>query len=1074
MSVMPDSSRPQQAPQRVIKTRREYNIWVADESIEDYALRYAPTSVRKWSPWTVTNTAISTVSFLAMEAIGATMLWQYGFSNAVWAAIVVCTIIFLTSWPISYYAAKYNVDVDLLTRGAGFGYIGSTITSLIYASFTFILLAFEAAIMAMALELALGIPQVIGYLISALVILPLVVKGIGFINKVQAITQPIWLLLLLLPWFFVLWKQPQILSSSLHFVGAVSNSTDFNLYYFGAACTLIFSFVIQIGEQADYLRFLPQKEKNRTAWRFAVFLGGPSWIIFGFLKVLMGMLLMVLAFQLFTPVSELDNPTYLYWVAYQQFIPNPQLALILTLALVCLAQIKINMTNAYAGSLAWSNFFARLTHSHPGRIVWLLFNVFIAIVLMEMGISHAVERILGLYSNIALAWIGAVVADLIICKPLGLSPKGIEFRRAYLYDINPVGVGALLIASVLSMLSYLGFFGLMAKGLASFIALGSAVLCVPIIAYLTKGKYYIARQPEKIQATSVANCVVCERDYELADMAGCPAYNGTICSLCCSLEARCHDLCKPDARWSVQLKKAIWHYLPERWASRLNSRVSLYLLLTLGLSIVLAVSLSLVYIQEKTYLETINAAAVPQLFTLFVKIYTILFLLMSVAAWWLVLNDESRRNAEIETHQQMTSLIDGLLDLARIETGKISLNVVDVHFPNFIEQIIQMFQPQFEQKNLQFVYEIGENLPHYVRTDKKRLEQVLINLLGNALKFTTSGTITLKVEYRFQTAYFEIRDTGCGIAEADLERIFNPFERGSNVVQGGFTGTGLGLPIVKLLVDLLGGQLSVTSQLNQGSQFKIKFYLPSKEVVHPISNVYSNQITGYQGERKRILVVDNEAVDRGLVANFLKPLGFMIEEAESGIDCLRRVPIFQPNLILMDLNMPLMGGWETARLLRQNNITNVPILIISANAGEREVNPQDAVLSEDFMLKPIDLNLLLSKIGDKLGLVWIDSKSETLLENNDVQALDVKVFKQEQVTVHTLIQQPENNELLDFPQSLQQLNDLIGQGYIRGIQQTLTQCRQNFPKHNELWEQLEQAIQKFDLKHAQRLIQDKQ
>lgn len=98
------------------------------------------------------------------------------------------------------------------------------------------------------------------------------------------------------------------------------------------------------------------KEKNRTAWRFAVFLGGPSWIIFGFLKVLMGMLLMVLAFQLFIPVSELDNPTYLYWVAYQQFIPNPQLALILTLALVCLAQIKINMTNAYAGSLAWSNF----------------------------------------------------------------------------------------------------------------------------------------------------------------------------------------------------------------------------------------------------------------------------------------------------------------------------------------------------------------------------------------------------------------------------------------------------------------------------------------------------------------------------------------------------------------------------------------------------------------------------------------------------------------------------------------------------------------------------------------------
>ncbi len=166
----------------------------------------------------------------------------------------------------------------------------------------------------------------------------------------------------------------------------------------------------------------------------------------------------------------------------------------------------------------------------------------------------------------------------------------------------------------------------------------------------------------------------------------------------------------------------------------------------------------------------------------------------------------------------------------------------------------------------------------------------------------------MKLEYRFQTAYFEIRDTGCGIATQDLERIFNPFERGSNVVQGGFTGTGLGLPIVKLLVDLLGGQLSVTSELNQGSCFKVKLYLPSKALVHPISNVQSNQITGYIGEQKRILVVDNEAVDRGLVANFLRPLGFIIQEAESGIDCLRQVPVFQPNLILMDLNMPMMGG----------------------------------------------------------------------------------------------------------------------------------------------------------------------
>ena len=526
---MIEQPKPKIAPQRVIRSRRDYNTWVANESIEDYALRYAPESVRRWRLKTITNTAFSTVSFMAMEAIGAMMLWQYGFHNAIAALLVVTFLIFLTGWPISYYAAKYNVDIDLLTRGAGFGYLGSTITSLIYASFTFILFAFEASIMAKALTLAFDLPIAVSYLLSALIILPLVIKGIGFINKVQAWTQPIFLVLLFFPWLYLVWKHPEIFSKIQQFNGVQSGNNQFNIVYFGASCTLLFAFITQIGEQADYLRFLPKIKHKQGQWRLAVFLGGPAWGIFGFLKIFMGMMLVVLALQYAIPVAQLDNPTYLYWITYQQFIPSPQIALLLTVFLVCLAQIKINVTNAYAGSLAWSNFFARLTHSHPGRIVWLIFNVLIAVLLMEMGISHAVERILGLYSNIALAWIGAVVADLIICKPLGLSPKGIEFRRAYLYDINPVGVGALCIASVISILSYLGFFGIGAKGLASFIALGCSMLCVPLIAYLTKGKYYIARQPEKIANTAVATCVVCEREYELADMAGCPAYSGQIC-----------------------------------------------------------------------------------------------------------------------------------------------------------------------------------------------------------------------------------------------------------------------------------------------------------------------------------------------------------------------------------------------------------------------------------------------------------------------------------------------------------------------------------------------------------------
>ena len=199
------------APQRIIKIRRDYNTWVADETLEDYALRYTPKTMRKWSPFRVANTAFGAVSFLAMEAIGASIALNYGFSNAFVAICVVSLIIFLTSLPISYYAARYGVDMDLLTRGAGFGYIGSTLTSLIYSSFTFIFFAIEAAIMALALELFTGLPLYLGYLVSSLVIIPLVLRGITLINKLQAWTQPVWLFLLILPYAAVLYQNPALL-----------------------------------------------------------------------------------------------------------------------------------------------------------------------------------------------------------------------------------------------------------------------------------------------------------------------------------------------------------------------------------------------------------------------------------------------------------------------------------------------------------------------------------------------------------------------------------------------------------------------------------------------------------------------------------------------------------------------------------------------------------------------------------------------------------------------------------------------------------------------------------------------
>ncbi len=247
--------------QRIAKIRRDYNSWVADETLEDYALRFTPKSFRKWSEFRIANTALGAVSFLALEAIGGALAISYGFNNTLWAIIAISLVIFLTGLPISYYAARYGVDMDLLTRGAGFGYIGSTITSLIYASFTFLFFALEAAIMALALELYFDIPLALAYVICSIIIIPLVTYGITLINRLQLWTQPMWIVLLFLPYVFVMLKNPEALSDLTGFVGREGEAGRFNLLHFGAACTVALALVTQIGEQVDYLRFLPAKTR---------------------------------------------------------------------------------------------------------------------------------------------------------------------------------------------------------------------------------------------------------------------------------------------------------------------------------------------------------------------------------------------------------------------------------------------------------------------------------------------------------------------------------------------------------------------------------------------------------------------------------------------------------------------------------------------------------------------------------------------------------------------------------------------------------------------------------------------
>ena len=531
--------------QRVVKIRRDYNNWVASETMEDYALRFTPQRFRKWSEWRVANTAFGAASFLILEAVGATLLVQYGFVNALWAILATGLVIFLAGLPISIYAARYGVDMDLLTRGAGFGYIGSTLTSLIYASFTFIFFALEAAVMAYALELALDIPPTWGYLICALVVIPLVTHGVSTISRLQIWTQPLWLVMLVVPFGFVLVRDPQAFAGITHYAGDHGVGGVFDVHLFGAALTVGIALITQMGEQADYLRFMPERTAaNRGRWWLGVLVGGPGWVILGVIKMLGGAYLAYLAITHSVPTDRAVDPNQMYLAAYEYVFPTLGWAVAATAVFVVVSQIKINVTNAYAGSLAWSNFFSRLTHSHPGRVVWVLFNSVIAFMLMEMNVFKALGDVLGLYSNIAIAWIMAVVADLVINKPLGLSPKGIEFKRAHLYDINPVGVGAMTLASILSVSAYLGLFGPLAQAFSALVALVTAMVAAPAIAWATGGRYYIARNSVVPDSTGTytrlvaRKCVICEREYEGPDMAHCPAYQGPICSLCCTLDAR--------------------------------------------------------------------------------------------------------------------------------------------------------------------------------------------------------------------------------------------------------------------------------------------------------------------------------------------------------------------------------------------------------------------------------------------------------------------------------------------------------------------------------------------------------
>jgi len=1099
------------ARQKVVRVRRRYNQWVANQTLEDYALRFTAESARRWSPLKVANTALGAISFLALEAIGGAVTLAYGHANAVPAILVAGLVIVLTSIPISFHAVRYGVDIDLLTRGAGFGYIGSTVTSLIYASFTFIFFALEGVILAQALELCFGIPRTLGYVLGAAVIIPLVTHGITAISRFQVWTQPVWVALQLLPFGYLLAVRPEVFGEWAGFAGLrPDGDAGFDLLQFGAATTIVCSLVAQIGEQVDFLRFLPRRE-DKPAWWAAWLAAGPGWAVVGTLKLLAGSFLVVLALGDGVDPALAGEPMRMYLAAFGSMLPSPAAALAVTGVFVIVCQLKINVTNAYAGSLAWSNFFSRLTHSHPGRVVWLVFNVAIATLLMVFGIYTALEQILALYSVVAIAWVGAMVADLTVSKPLGFSPRHVEFRRAHLYDVNPVGPGAMALAVAVAGCAHIGLFGAVPQAFSAFVA-------APALAALTRGRYYLARSPAEAIGEGGADvrCCICMHRFEPADMAHCPAYEGPICSLCCTLDARCRDGCKPRARLADQAQDLVRAVLPPPIAARLTTRLGHYLAILAVSYAVLAAVLLLVHAN----LSLTAGGDLEVLASGFWMVFVILAIVAGVAAWLFVLAQESRRVAEEETRRQtglllqeiaahertdaalqkakeaaeaanlaktryvvgishelraplnailgyaqlldaddgipphrrdairvmrrssehLSGLIEGLLDISRIEAGQVTLQRDEVRLPEFLDQFADMFRMQAEAKGLAFRYERPAVLPAAVRTDERRLRQILFNLLTNAVKFTASGHV----------AEVEVEDSGPGIPPGDAQRIFEPFERGRDAGVRRVPGIGLGLTITKLLVEVLGGQISVASTVGQGSVFRVKLMLSEVSAPAAVAGPRPRPV-GYRGRRATVLVADDDAHHRDLLRDLLGPLGFLVVAAPDGETCLALAGECRPDIVLLDISMPDRDGWEVARTLRARGLERTAIVMISANGHEYRRGDRDP--HDAFLLKPVDLDLLVETVGGLLGLDWI-RRDAAPAAPAPVPSLAAEAGP------------PLPRRHLD------ELHTLGGIGYVRGILAKLDAIDGEAAGHGAVTGALRALVRDFDLKGFMTVVED--
>ncbi|MEG3956952.1 PAS domain S-box protein [Microcoleus sp. herbarium2] len=417
------------------------------------------------------------------------------------------------------------------------------------------------------------------------------------------------------------------------------------------------------------------------------------------------------------------------------------------------------------------------------------------------------------------------------------------------------------------------------------------------------------------------------------------------------------------------------------------------------------------------------------------------------------LNEEerSRINVIYQCGSHLLTLINDILDLSKIEAQKVELMPTDFHFPAFLQGVAEMCRIRAEIKGIHFHFPSNPELPIGICADEKRLRQVLINILSNAIKFTDEGSVTFIVSFATEGKIrFEVRDTGTGIAQDELQAIFQPFEQvGDRRRQT--EGTGLGLAISQRIVELMGSTIQVQSEMNVGSIFWFDANISQADEWVKTSQIdHQGQIIGIKDRQPKIVVIDDKWANRSVISNLLSPIGFEVSEANDGQQGWEKILEVQPDLIVTDLLMPEVDGFELIKRVRASeNFKDLIIIVSSASVFETDQYRSLEAGANAFIAKPVQANELLQKLQEYLELEWVYEANEAPLAIGS-----------------------DTNDLISPPAtSMEILYELAMKGNFREIVKQAVLLEQIDPKYIPFAKRLHQMAKDFQDEEILRFIQ---